>query len=271
MDNRLYEKLRSKSGSSLVIVLILFFLCVMVSSVVVAAATSGASRNVNRKEQQQGYLSMISAVELLVKEIQENNSFVGVEVEKDYACNETGTKKLISTYELIDKDSHEDELVSNGTAVKSVDFEQTSLECAFGELLLNACTQIYENQSAIQDGYTAKFTISAIDERFADVYCVFTMDDNYNIKITMKLTRDDTEATSYAMTLNFTGQKQISTEHEILTCVHNIKSSIEQGDGSLKDENIPLELEGELRKTYTGVTWELPIVKKGEGVEELVE
>lgn len=268
MGSRIYEKLKSKSGASFIIVLILFFLCVMVSSVVVAAATSGASRDVNRKEQQQAYLSMISALELIVAEMKVEEagiSFVGVEVTKDFGCNTSGSKKLPAAYELVKNDPCEDELVENGGAVKSVAYEKTNLECAFKDLLLEACTQMYEsqNQNILQTDYTAKFTIHANDERFTDVYCVFTMDRNYHIKLTMKLTADDTETKSYAMTLNFTGQTQLSTESETLSCTHKIKTSVEQGDGSLGDDIKPLELDGVLTKTYTTVTWDLPTVKKG--------
>ena len=77
--NRLLTKLKSKSGASLLLVLVLFFLCVMISSVIVAAATSGASRNANRERQQQGYLSITSAVELSLEEIKNAGKFVGKE------------------------------------------------------------------------------------------------------------------------------------------------------------------------------------------------
>ena len=265
--NRLLAKLKSKSGASLLLVLVLFFLCVMISSVIVVAAASGASLNANRKKPQQGYLSITSAVQLAIKEMEGSGKFVGREETKDYGCNASGIYQYsIQEYnEIVDTVAtpiHPDVTAESGEDIWSVDMgdgitEQTKLEGAFSELLLAACTAIYD---AKQEQYATSFVVSSDDERLADVTCDFSMDKFYNI--TMKFTAADTQ---YAMTLTFKGNQLESSEElpNSLDCVHNISYIETLADGSMQSATGTRTLSGKKNIKRTTITWVLPTVTKG--------
>ena len=131
MINKWNKKLRSNTGSSLILVLMLFFLCVMVSSVVVGVATSSAGRITKREQQQQGYLSVVSAVELAVAEMKNCGKFTGKETATDYGCNEDEDGRMWWVpiyYDEIRTEYHESDADSNsGVDIWEVDAENTNL------------------------------------------------------------------------------------------------------------------------------------------------
>lgn len=95
----LRKKLQSKRGSSMILAMALMLVCVMISSVILAAAASGSTRNTNRDEQQQAYLAISSATDLIVADLtamqalqnpstlmEEPLMFVGHYERKQYGC-----------------------------------------------------------------------------------------------------------------------------------------------------------------------------------------
>lgn len=268
MRDKACEKLKSKSGASLVLVLVLFLLCAMISSVVVMAAASGAGRSAHRERQQQGYLSLTSAAELLAAEMKDAGSFVAVETTDDYACNETLTQRLSRKYtngQLLDAGG----VHADADKVRSANTD--SLKGTLQGILGYAGSQIYVKRAP---SYSSTFTIHADDAagRFADVYAVFEMDADYHIRLTLKLTPDETGrddgaqsvASAYAMTLYFTAAQTPSTSQSTITCRHEISYTQVQVNGS-KDHTViaNVDLEGEKTVNQTAVSWSLSKVSKG--------
>ena len=63
--HRLSKKLNSQSGASMLIALVLLLVCVMVGSVILSSATGNADKLKKRRAEQQEYLAVRSAAELL--------------------------------------------------------------------------------------------------------------------------------------------------------------------------------------------------------------
>lgn len=68
---RLGKKLRSESGASILLGLLIFLVCVMVGSSVFAAAASNAGKAKSNRVEQQKYLTLSSAIQLVADEIQQ--------------------------------------------------------------------------------------------------------------------------------------------------------------------------------------------------------
>ena len=261
MVKRIYAKLRSNSGASIILVLILFLICVMVSSVIVMAASTGASRNANRKRQQQGYLSITSAVEFIVEEINASGKYVGKIECMDYGCNIEGEQQYERIYVnemLIDDESnapHVDITENTEGVVRCTDIETSALTGVFSGMLEDACEEIYVNK---QNNYTTTFVIEAEDERLSDVSCEFIMDSAYNIIMVLSAADCD-----YKMTVRFTGGIENSGEPEWGYCTHRI--SYDQVVNGAHYPGHEMDIHPVSKKTIkrTTVTWGLPSVTKG--------
>lgn len=271
MINKLNKKLRSNTGSSLILVLMLFFMCVMVSSIVVAVAGSGAGRIAKRQTQQQGYLSVISAVELAIDEMNECGGAVGIETTIDYGCNDLGHKyyspAFIEETRYEDKDPdgalgyHHNDVTANRAAVNEVDVWQVdgnNLKGIFADLLKTACTAVYDSG---EEKYTNSFTIESDDDRLTNVHCDFTMYGDYTITMTFT-----GENTNYTMTVIFPYAPSDPTEeHTPYICSHKVKGKREENGAVSEefDEKIPREFGGDIKTVKTQITWGTPTIIKG--------
>ena len=63
--NRISKKLKSQSGASIIIALVLLLVCVMVGSVILSSAAGNADKMRKRESEQQEYLALSSAAELI--------------------------------------------------------------------------------------------------------------------------------------------------------------------------------------------------------------
>lgn len=63
------EKLRSESGASILLALLFFLLCAMVGASVLMAAASNAGKSRSNREEQQKYLTLSSALQLVCDEL----------------------------------------------------------------------------------------------------------------------------------------------------------------------------------------------------------
>lgn len=143
--NRIRKKLQSNSGASVMIALGLFLICIMISSVVVTAAASGSSRNrKDRIEQQREYLSISSAAQTVMDEINKLTQYVGRETDSDYACNDFCSNFNVAEAETITYlDADNNELEVKGWRLP---FENASLSGEIGATdILIPCAGVYED------------------------------------------------------------------------------------------------------------------------------
>lgn len=67
---RLRKKLRSESGASILLALLMFLICALVGATVLAAAASNAGKARSSRTEQQKFLNLSSAIQLVADEIQ---------------------------------------------------------------------------------------------------------------------------------------------------------------------------------------------------------
>lgn len=68
---RLYKKLHSQEGASILLALLLFLLCAMVAASILAAAVSNAGKNRSNRIEQQKYLTLTSALQLICDKLEQ--------------------------------------------------------------------------------------------------------------------------------------------------------------------------------------------------------
>lgn len=99
---KIREKLRSQSGASILLALLFFLLCAMVGASVLMAAASNAGKSRSSREEQQKYLTLSSALQLVCDELESASytakyTYTYIEAETD--SEGKITRKARCTYE----------------------------------------------------------------------------------------------------------------------------------------------------------------------------
>lgn len=69
----LHNRIKSKSGATILIALLFFLLCAMAGSIILAAGSASSGRLAGVKEEEQSYYTVTSAAKLIGAQIQEQN------------------------------------------------------------------------------------------------------------------------------------------------------------------------------------------------------
>ena len=166
---RLAQKLQDRRGASMLMALLLFLVAAMVSAVIIAAAVSARSRVASDRAQQQTYLTVSSAAELLRGSIEGGSG--------DFQ-----TREVTLYYDR--SKQHIYRLVSNTRTDATGDF-------AF--LMNNAIKQLLLTPDLV---YRRAFTIKA---RQAEVY------EDVSCELTLSCRSESEDTTAYALTVWLTG------------------------------------------------------------------
>lgn len=275
MVNQLQKKLHSNRGASMILALALFLICTMVSSVIIAAAASGVSRNAQRAEQQNGYLAVSSAADLIMEELQTSGQYAGASVKKYYGCQDCSIPSTmeyfgvwVSGYRLdasyIPNPLDDGHLMisvphTDLGETKSMDTTNTTLSGTFGELFKRAANHVYMNGTAYGEQITIALQMS--DERIPDVICDFTMDSSYNVTFALS-----TENSDYSISI---GAVAIIYQREPIRMqddsdVHTVYfKRFNETQGIFEDAEIQLMIPVEVTTTITEISWGVPQVEKG--------
>lgn len=283
MKNAIIRKLQSNRGASMILVLALFLVCVMVSSVILAAASFGVSRNAQRAKQQNGYLAVSSATDLIMEELDVLGIYVGKNIVGRYGCQDCTVEGYIEydgetiqgmrldaeyTTNPADKDYVSNPLDDGHLLIQKThepyvfavtDEEKTTLGGVLGEMFQRGCTQVFATGSV----YSEKMTValSDSDERLPDVKCLFTMDSEYNVSFELT-----TEQSDYSIVIASVATVKTSdiTESIETTDVHTIyyKRFVES-TGSYTTEKEEWAIPIEVITTTTEISWGVPVVEKG--------
>lgn len=283
MMNIVKQKLQSNRGASMILVLALFLVCVMVSSVILAAASSGISRNAQRAKQQNGYLAISSASDLILEEMDILGTYVGKNITGRYGCQDCTVEGYIEyeggtvygvrldaeyTSNPADKDYVSNPLDDGHLLIQKshdpyvyaiTDGEKTTLDGIMGEMFQRGCTQVFTTGAS----YSEKMTIalSNSDERMPDVTCLFTMDSDYNISFQLS-----TEETDYSIVISSVAEVKVSdiTESTDVTDVHTIYyKKFDDATGSYTSKKEEWVIPIEVTTTTTEISWGAPKVEKG--------
>lgn len=275
------RKLKNNSGASMILALALMLICVMVSSTIIASAASGTSRAIRRTEQQQDYLAVSAASDLIAKNLTNVGEFIGTIEIRVKDCQQYNNPTTVMykgspttgywvtvppvanvyAYYIVDG-------LCKETNIKSIHGDTEFLEGPFGTLMETAATHVYMNESA----YTQTFTISVPQEeagldRLPAVKCSFIMTKNYDV--TIHLTSENPDiAYAIKMELHPTVVEDKTGDLQTITCQHRVYYK-QEVDGSL----VAVEPTEKQTFSYTAtapethVTWGTPVITKEVGAQ----
>lgn len=284
---RVKNKLNSNRGASMILALALFMICVTVSSIVVAVAASGTSRNAQRVEQQQSYLAISSAADVLVEDLSMTNKFVGTKVIKEYGCINDCVREaeigysIGGTYVSVSGRRLDSSFIWNSLdeahllipiehndtqEVKGIDDTQSTFE---GKLLSGMMKRASEHVYTEGEAYkeTIVISIPTQQEFLPDVICEMVMDTDYNV--TIQLTTDSTEY-SVIISMNASNPDVDSTTTVDSTSdIHTIYyKKYDSTSGTFEDVTCDMAIDVTTTQSITTVKWGVPSVKKGVLLDE---
>ena len=166
---RLAQKLQDRRGASMLMALLLFLVAAMVSAVIIAAAVSARSRVTSDRAQQQTYLTVSSAAELLRGSIEGGSG--------DFQ-----TREVTLYYDR-----------SKQHVYRPVSNTRTGATGDFAFLMNNAIKQLLLTPDLV---YRRAFTIKA---KQAEVY------EDVSCELTLSCRPESEGTTAYALTVWFTG------------------------------------------------------------------
>lgn len=140
------NKLKSNRGATMILALALFLICAVISSLILAAAASGTTRITQQTKEQQAYLAVSSATDIVAAELDNCNKYIAV--------NEIT-----------------DEINTDTTGV-------------LGSLVKTAAFYVCKNNTAYTDVITVSLELS--DGRLPNATCTFKMDTDYGMELIVK-------------------------------------------------------------------------------------
>lgn len=140
------NKLKSNRGATMILALALFLICVMVSSIILVVAASSSGRVSQQVEEQQAYLAVSSAADIVATELNRCNKYI----------------------------------LENGVELVG----ETDLTGVFAELVNKAAFSVFMMNTEYTD--TIKMAMTVPDDRLSDAECSFKMGTDYNIEIIIK-------------------------------------------------------------------------------------
>jgi hypothetical protein len=168
---RVQTKLHSSSGASLVIALLFLLLCLTVGAVILTAAASNAGRMSHARANQQAYLTVSSAAELVREEL-EGLIFTAVEEERYYS--------------------------ESGNTVTDAPVFSISDAHALPGLVNQAAQAVYSGSS-----FSKTLSVTDAASEFDPVSATFSMDGNYDVSVSFSL---PASSEVYPLTLALPGE-----------------------------------------------------------------
>lgn len=269
------KKLKSNSGASMMLALALLLVCVMVSSVIVSTAASGSSRNTRRVEQQRDYLAVSSGAQFIAESLQDVGTFVGstdINTKPCYAYRnnqgsvENASGAFVSGYWVPISpipDTTDFYILGDlcdSTVAPKVD-DATAFQGYFADLMKKAASEVYLKNISYEEIFY--ITVPDETERLPKVKCVFTMNQNYNVKITVTSESGNSDY-SVIITMNTTEPIEAteSGTKQTITCTHPVCYKVlENGTWVIVEET--REFSHEVTGPVTTVTWKKPVITKG--------
>ena len=276
--NSIKKKLNNNSGSSIMLALGLLLICTMISSVVVTMAAAGSSRHTKKRvEQQREYLSISSAAQTVMQEIEKIEQYEGEEIALDYACNDycsgfptpnannvsyhiDGVEEKVNGWRLssdfsslLGKTDVKDILLLAPNEHQDKDYEKikysTQPEGALADMVDKGMEKIYWNNTA--ETYEETFQISTSDERVKTVNGTFIMDKDYDITVELTI------GSTYAITITAKANTEKGNTQESLACSHTLYYNYYDGE-VFKSAKDGVSIVGTKDIRTINVTWDEP-------------
>lgn len=262
--NRICKKLKSQSGASLIIALVLLLVCVMVGSVILSSATGNADKMRKREAEQQEYLALSSAAELIRTSLG-GTVYSAWENNKVYQCygyyDWMRPEKHTDVADVCDKMTYENN-------------EDAGLKADIADVVYTAYRSHtkYYAPTIVPSEIEKKFTVSSADTDIPDVK-VKMIFNTQTYGTIFYLTIAKNAVSDYALTLRFNpvviSPNKGSDEERKWTVVkpqsdeHYVMEEVEQPDGIIKEEERPRYFDVTIYTLYTTVTYDSGTITKG--------
>lgn len=240
MKGKIAKKLHSQRGVTILMALLFLLLCAMVGSVVVSSASANADKNSGRKQMQEQYLALSSAIRFIEDTI-EGKKCVGIESIARYGCK----NKNIMDSEHPDTPIWTQPMRITDTDSKFLEYLQSLTEGFF-----RYNTRFHEAPS--KPSMPVSFTIEG--EGMMPVEIALQMDNLYGLTFTLSV-----PGSAYQAILVFQAQVTEIESTEALSCVHNVL--VTRPDSSTYIDSVTFT-----NKTYhytTTVVWTEQSLTKG--------
>lgn len=189
---RIIRKLKNKQGASAVLGILFFLICFFVTSVIMSAASVNISRARTQREEQQAYLAINAADELIRNELLKIESFYAEEVVEKHDCHICENQyyaPVIGNPGTAESPNPNYDAITKLNLKTSVDGEDLVLEtCKLGPIMADVAEKIYSTQTLVDwsvgtafdlDKWSRNFDIEADDMK--TVHVKVTADKNYNL------------------------------------------------------------------------------------------
>ena len=238
---RIRQKLNNNTGASMILALALLLVCVVVSSIILSTAASGLNRNEKRVTQQQEYLALSSAAELIAKELQNAGEYEGELIVYEPLCQsgyrpneavELATVNTNSYYrypiavQLVPDATHfllepeSDEVPDKQDFFCPIKREitvTTENTGSFSTILKEACEYVVANTAVYEKEFSMSvYTNTELDERLPEVKCTFEMDTEFDIQVNLSVNGGESD---YAMTVQVLAVVNQSDAESVVTTV----------------------------------------------------
>ena len=243
------QKLHSRSGASFIVALLVMFICLMVGAVVLAAASAGIQHIRERRDEQQEYLSLSSASELVTKGVT-GVTFETVTTRTTYACNRATDVTFLPSS---GNDPHPD---TESTAYDALPQQDGTAAAALRDQLA-ALAESVDSTGKLQ---TAVFTIApdSANTEMQTVQVELTMDPSYALSAQLSL--PDGKYSSFY--LQFTPSALPSTVETHQTDTHKVKEQVEK-NGKWTTVVHDKDFDVTVSAATVSVTWSFDSFTKG--------
>ena len=256
---RVYRKLHTQQGASLLVALVFFLVCAMVAAVILGSATTNTLKVQQRREEKQIYNSVSSAAKFL-RDTMNTVSMEGSEIATHYGCNDYASDQY---HVLIGMSPEQEADAAVTTSVTTKQSGETVENDALIELLQQGVQKVYQSKLELAsdkkiafDGWNESFVI---DDGLCQVAVQVSIKNDYTL--TFRLAPSDAaQQEFYNMTLTCEGRSTVETQSDVPTCTHMVTlQDLFSGGQTTTQSNFT----GIRRINVTVISWENGIIYKG--------
>lgn len=256
--NCISTKWKSQTGASILMAMVLFLICGFVAAVTLGAAATNAQKYTNQRQQQQSYLSVSSAAQML-RDVLSEKKFIGSENKWIYFCSEAYPG-------ISGVNNYEEDRVEVCKELKT-ETENDIIQ----QFIAEGLYEVYRSKNRYEDsipfsGWTKVMKIrGGVPELYA-VNATVTIKRDYGITIVLETAEMGINNDEYAMTLTFTADVKEDEGKTYFTCenVHEGTEMVKQENGEEKPEEVSFQYDkNEHYENITTITLNTGDIRKG--------
>lgn len=252
---RVRGKLHSRTGASMLIALMFFLVTMTVGAVVLTAASSNAGRVERNRKEQQNYLAVASAVDLVREDISgaPGGSFTG-----------SYKKTVVETYHPAEYDA-EGNKKSNAYTTRETFFAKEAPEVEYSRLLpglVDALDAIYDTTVPAETNLRKAWDVTKDTELELEITAADMPVVKGNLIVTPNDSADGQRQYGLTVTLGLVPEREggASAYSDTLSFYPKVTSRVEPKSPEINGRETTY-----ITHYITTVTWEAPVITKGAG------